>query len=203
MADPFTIAIQKLQEMGAFNFLFPFMLTTAIFYGLLRRSGIFIIKRKALTADGKEVGVETHGVNAIIALIAGFMVWAYPILAGVNIEQQLSMFFMQGTIVTLVLVVVLLLTSMFVPPDVAKQLEKLFEKGRVGVLLIVLLVIGLVILVSSGLINLIFGSIFSNINFSSDIVLTVVVLALLIVPFIFIFRSGGETTTGETKNEEG
>jgi len=196
VVDVFTIVIKKLQEMGAFNFLFPFMLTTAIFYGLLRKSKLFSVTKKEYRRDkgGKQMTEEVEvgsSVNAIIALVAGFMVWAYPILAGINIEQQLSMFFMQGTIVTLVLIVVLMFTSMFLPSNLPKQLQEQFLKGnKVGIILIGSVIVGVIILVTSGLMNLIVGPIFTKIDLGNDTVLTVVVLGLLILPLIFIFREG-------------
>ena len=212
MVDVFTIVIKKLQEMGAFNFLFPFMLTTAIFYGLLRKSKLFSVTKKEYKRDkgGKQITEEVEvgsSVNAIIALVAGFMVWAYPILSGVNIEQQLSMFFMQGTIATLVLIVVLMLTGMFLPPDLPKQLQDLFFKNNklgVGAILIIAAVVGIIILVTSGLLNLIVGPIFTKIDLGNDTVLTVVVLGLLILPLIFIFKEGKESTDEDkVKDNEG
>ena len=208
MVDIFTIVIQKLNSLGFFNFLLPFMLTTAIFYGLLRRSKIFSAKKMEKDKDGKPVEVEvSQGVNAIVALVAGFMVWAYPILQGVNVQSQLSAFFMQGTVVTLVFVVGLMILSMFVPPDLPKNLQEQFLKGgTLGIVLVVAIVIGVIIFVTSGLISMIVGPVFSGINLSNDTVLTVVVLGLLIIPMIFIFRGGegGAQPTeenGEKKKE--
>jgi len=205
VVDVFIIVIKKLQEMGAFNFLFPFMLTTAIFYGLLRKSKLFTIRKKEYRRDksGKQTEEEVEvgsSVNAVISLVAGFMVWAYPILAGINIEQQLSMFFMQGIIVTLVLIVVLILTSMFLPPDLPKQLQEQFLKGnKVGIILIGAVIVGVIILVTSGLLNLIVGPIFTKINLGNDTVLTIIVLGLLILPLIFIFKGGNIPTDEKEK----
>jgi len=207
VVDIFTIVIKKLQEMGAFNFLFPFMLTTAIFYGLLRKSKLFSITRKEHRKDksGKdfEMEVEVGGsVNAIIALVAGFMVWAYPILAGINIEQQLSAFFIQGMIVTLVFVVVLMLTGLFLPPDLPKQLQEQFLKGnKVGIILVGAAIVGIIILLTSGLLNLIIGPIFMKIDLANDTILSVVVLGLLILPLIFIFREGKKEDPSNKGNQ--
>jgi len=209
MVDIFTIVIKKLQEMGAFNFLFPFMLTTAIFYGLLRKSKLFSMTKTEYRRDSKtkqqiaEEVIVGGSVNAVIAIVAGFMVWAYPILSGINIEQQLSAFFMQGIIVTLVFIVVLMLTGLFLPPDLPKQLQEQFLKGnKVGIILVLAVIVGVIILVTSGLLNLVVGPIFMKINFANDTVLTVVVLGLLILPLIFIFREGkGETQKSENKEK--
>ena len=201
MADVFTIVIKKLQELGAFNFLFPFMLTTAIFYGLLRRSKIFMSMKKEYitinreTKEKREYEMEVgSAVNAVVAVIAGFMVWAYPILAGVNIEQQLSTFFLQGAVVTLIFVIALMILGMFLKPDISEQLHELiFKDGKLGLSAIIIIAIGVGVLVfvTSGLMGLITGPIVASIDLSNDTVLTDVVLGLLILPLIFIFREGG------------
>jgi len=201
VADVFTIVIKKLQELGAFNFLFPFMLTTAIFYGLLRRSKIFMSMKKEYitinreTKEKREYEMEVgSAVNAVVAVIAGFMVWAYPILAGVNIEQQLSTFFLQGAVVTLIFVIALMILGMFLKPDISEQLHELiFKDGKLGLSAIIIIAIGVGVLVfvTSGLMGLITGPIVASIDLSNDTVLTVVVLGLLILPLIFIFREGG------------
>jgi hypothetical protein len=202
VADVFTIVIKKLQELGAFNFLFPFMLTTAIFYGLLRRSKIFMTTKKEYvtvdreTKERKEYEVEVgSAVNAVVAVIAGFMVWAYPILSGVNIEQQLSTFFLQGAVVTLIFVIALMVLGMFLKPDISEQLHELiFKDGKLGLSAIIIIAIGVGVLVfvTSGLMGLITGPIVASIDLTNDTVLTIVVLGLLILPLIFIFRDAGK-----------
>lgn len=101
MPDVFRNVILKLNELGAFNFLFPFMLTSAIFYGLLRKSKLF----------GSDSD-RNVALNGVIALSAAFMVWAFPVINGVDIQAQLSTFFMQGMIVMLILMVGLMVTGM-------------------------------------------------------------------------------------------
>ena len=188
MPDIFIQTIQKFQEWGLFNFMFPYMLTSAIFYGLLRKSEIFGKPEKNVT------------VNGVVALIAAFMVWAYPILTGVDIETQLATFFTHGLIVTLVLMMGLMLMGMFMPPDLPEQFRKtIFEKGGpVGVVLVATIIIGVFVFVTSGLLNLIVGPVLVRIP--SDILLTIGMLILLIVPFIFILKGGGKPA--EEKKEE-
>lgn len=190
MVDAFTLVITKLADMGAFKFLFPFILTTTIFYGLLRKSKLFSVTRKQKNEKGEEKDVEVStGVNAIIAITAGFMVWAYPILQGIDFQQQMSAFFLQGTIVTLIFMVALLILSMFVPPDVTAQMHEMFKgNNKLMIFLIIAVVILVIVFITSGLINFIVGPVFEKINLS-DGLMTIVVLALLIVPMIFIFKS--------------
>lgn len=211
MPDVFTIVIKKLQELGAFNFLFPFMLTTAIFYGLLRRSKIFMMTKKEYvtidreTKEKKEYDVEVgSAVNAVVAVIAGFMVWAYPILTGVNVERHLSVFFMQGAIVTLIFVIALMILGMFMKPDLSEQLhEILFKDGKLGLsaILIISIGIGVLVFVTSGLMGLITGPVVARIDLNNDTVLTIVTLGLLILPLIFIFREGGRPVPSGNEGE--
>lgn len=185
MADLFTAVIERLRDIGAFTFLFPYMLTTAIFYGLLRKSQVF----------GK--AEENAAVNAVVAMIAGFMVWAYPIIAGVNIETQLAYFFTQGMIVTLVFIFALLIAGMFLPPDLPKVLsEGIFKGNKQLAVILIGLGFAFLIVITSGLWSSVFGP--ESINVSNDIFITIVVIIILIVPFLFIMWP----TKVEKKEEE-
>ncbi|MCD6371231.1 MAG: hypothetical protein J7L39_00745 [Candidatus Aenigmarchaeota archaeon] len=134
--------ITNMRALGFFQFLLPFMLTSAIFYGLLRRSKIF----------GKPE--ENVVVNAVISLAAAFLVWAYPILIGVNIETYLSQFFFAGTVAMLVIMVGIMAFGMFLEKGVGKLLEEKFKGGGLfGGLLFMGLLIGVAVFLSSGLLN--------------------------------------------------
>jgi len=181
MSSPLETVILNLQKIGAFQFLFPFMLTAAVFYGLLRRSQIF----------GKPE--ENIAVNAVVALVAAFMVWAYPILVGVNIEIMLSTFFFQGTIATLVVVIGLLIVSMFMPKGLGESLSEQF-KGKgvwIGVLIFGLL-IGFGVFFSSGAVQIFFPTgVFGGI--SEDVILSVaVVIGLFAVLAVIVFLTSKE-----------
>ena len=143
VANAFETVILKMRDLGMFQFLLPFMLTATIFYGLLRKSKIFGEEFRAIT------------VNAVVALVAAFMVWAAPIILGVNIETGLAAFFLQGMSATLILLVGLMMTSMFFPPDLAAELQKLegFKKHGVAVLVAAIITV-IAIVISSGMINI-------------------------------------------------
>jgi hypothetical protein len=132
----------NLNRMGFFAFL-PFLLTAAVFYGLLRRSKLFGEPEKNVI------------VNAVVALVAAFMVWAYPIISGTSIEEYqlfFSTFFLKGTIATLTIVIGLIIVGMFLPEKeglFGTLSEKL--KGRFGIGLLVFgLLIAAAVLISSG-----------------------------------------------------
>ncbi len=139
---PFDIMIRKWAELGLFKFLFPFMLSSAIFYGLLRKSKIF--------------GERAEVVNATVALMSSFMIWSYPIIVGVDVTEQLAAFFMQGFLIVLVVSVGLMGAGMFHP-----NLQDLFKDKypQVSLLFIVgLVVVGILLLNTSGLIDVFGGA---------------------------------------------
>src|SRR4030042_4615929 len=137
---PFDTAIRTLQEMGFFKFLLPFLLSAAIFYGLLRKTQLFGPPEK------------NTAVNATVALTASFFVWSMPVILGVDIETQLAAFFVQGMGVTLVAMMALLLGGMFLPPDLPKTISEKFKSGAwVSIIVIGALLLAFILLVSSGL----------------------------------------------------
>lgn len=179
--NPFDTAILKMHELGVFQFVMPFMLSSAIFYGLIRKSQIFGPPEKNVA------------VNAVVALVASFMVWAAPIIAGIDITTQLVSFFTQGMTATLVILVGLMIASMFFPPNLSEQLSKAFgEKGRVwGIIIVAALLVGGGVLFSSGLISVFFPE-GVRIALSSDIFITVAILLLLVITVLVIIVPGGK-----------
>jgi uncharacterized membrane protein YjfL (UPF0719 family) len=178
MVSPFEVVILKLRSMGAFQFLFPFMLTSAVFYGLLRKSQLFGPPEKNVA------------VNAVVALIAAFMVWAYPIIAGVSIEQQLTIFMFNGSIALLTVMVALMIVSMFFPPDLPARLGERLKGGRsAGALIIFGLIVGISILFSSGLVNVFIPP--GIFEIPSDVFLTIITLIILGAIIVVIIAPWG------------
>jgi hypothetical protein len=180
MADPFTNAILYLKTIGFFNFLLPFMLSAAIFYGLLRKSKIFGDPDKNIT------------INGVVSLVAAFMVWSYPIIAGVSVETELSKFFMQATSATLVIMIGLIITSMFTE-DLMKKLGETLGKTGYGGILVMGILIGVGILISSGLIGVFIPGGIGGTSFylSSDLVNIIVIMVLLVATIgVIIFATG-------------
>ncbi len=188
MASPFEIVITRLRDIGAFQFLFPFMITAAVFYGLIRKSQIF----------GKPE--ENVAVNAVVALTAAFMVWAYPILVGVDIEKQLSTFFFNASVSILTMVVGVMIAGIFFKPDLAGQLSEKFKTGKLfGIILLFGILVGGAVVFSSGLITVFLPqSLFTGPTaLPSDVILTVALLAVLAVILIAIiapFGGGGKSS---------
>jgi len=191
MADIFTPVIERLTELGFFKFMLPYILTSAVFYGLLRKSQVF----------GKPD--ENVAVNAVVALIASFLVWASPVILGIDIQTQLAAFFTQGIIVTLVFMIALLIAGMFLPPDLTGYLSKnLFQGNKAGAALVIGIVFAFIIFATSGLWKVILGpELFEQ---TSDVVVAVIVIILLAIPIIFITWGGAEKAAPEVeKSKEG
>ncbi|MDI6825802.1 MAG: hypothetical protein QMD36_01245 [Candidatus Aenigmarchaeota archaeon] len=174
MPDIFVAVIEKLRDIGAFNFLFPYILTSAIFYGLLRKSQVFGEPEKNVA------------VNGIVAIVAALMVLAYPILSGVSIEGLLPPFFAQALVVTLVFMVVLMIMGMFLPPDLPKILsEGLLKGNKAGAVLIVGVFFGFLILFLSGLGNVLLGpQVIATLP--EDTITIVAIILLIVVPILLI-----------------
>lgn len=171
METPFEIAILKMKELGFFKFLLPFMLTAAIIYGGLRKTQLFGPPEKNIA------------VNSVVAITISLFVWAAPIILGVDIEAHLAAFFIQGFSVTLIFMIALILAGMFFPPDLPKALSEKIKAGWFwSAIVIIAIIIGLTLLISSGLYKVIFPK--ASMKISSDIIYTIVgVMAVIGVIF--------------------
>jgi hypothetical protein len=189
MVDIFTPVIERLIELGFFKFMLPYMLTSAIFYGLLRKSQVFGEPDK------------NTAVNAVVALIASFMVWASPVILGIDIQTQLAAFFTQGIVVTLVFMIALMITGMFLPTDLTKHLaDNLFKGNKIGAILVVGVIFGFIIFATSGLWKVMLGP--ELLQQSSDTFVAIIVIILLVIPIIFITWGGGEKAALPKVEEE-
>ncbi len=174
MVSPLETVIINLNRMGFFAFL-PFLLTSAIFYGLLRRSKLFGEPEKNVV------------VNAIVALTAAFMVWAYPIITGTSIEeyqQFFANFFFKGTVATLVIIVGLIIAGMFFPEGAMPATLQDKLKGKLGIgLLIFGILIGFAVLISGGL-SPFFG--ISTETMNSDVIYSIIFLLIFFGIIAFV-----------------
>jgi uncharacterized membrane protein YjfL (UPF0719 family) len=173
MVSPIEITILKLKDLGAFQFLFPFILTSAVFYGLLRKSQLFGPPEKNVA------------VNGVVALVAAFMVWAYPILTGVNLETQLATFMFNGVIAILIVMLGLMVVGMFLPPDLPAKLGEKIGGRAVSGILIFGIIIGIAVFLSSGLISAFLPG-FGIGAISTDTLLAIAVLVILVATIIVL-----------------
>lgn len=175
VVDPFASTIIRLKDMGFFHLLL-YMLSTAVFYGLLRKSQIFGPPEKNVT------------VNATVAFVAAFMVLAVPILRGINIVDQFEIFFVQSLSAMLVLMVGVMLAGMVFPPDLPGELAKKFGAGHWAIFLVGGIIVGVFILVTSGMTSIFFpsGGVPGFPSISEEMIITIGTIVAFIVTIAVI-----------------
>ena len=195
MASALENVILRLEGIGFFEFVLPFLLTSAIFYGLLRKSQIFGDADKNIA------------INAIVSLTAGFMVWAYPIIAGVDVTETLATFFFQGALAMVGVILGIMIAGMFLPKDLPATIASHIKTGKgVGIIVAIGLIIALVVIITSGLVGLIIPG-FSGINIggvgagggvgfvggglNSEDILTIITVGIMGAVIIAITRGSG------------
>ncbi len=133
VANIFEPIIRRLIEVGFYEFLL-FLFSLAMFYALLKKS--------------KVLG-ESPLINAVIAFVGAFLVFGYPVIIGISLTMPLTTFFTQAVIWILLIFVGLLLASFFYK-DLPGMLAEQFKRRTT---LYEMLAVGLVLLVTSGLIS--------------------------------------------------
>lgn len=168
MVSPFEIITQKIAELGVFDFLLPFLITAAVFYGLLRKSNLF-----------------STAINATLSLSISLFIWGYLITAGsVALGAPLSKFFTQTTVVILLFLFTIVASAMFYP-DFNTALKKAFPEGQFVWVMFGILII--IFFVTSGL-----GSVTGiTALFGSPTGVVVLILFLLFIGVLIATLAGG------------
>jgi hypothetical protein len=182
--------ILRLRDLGFFEFLLPFMLSSAVFYGLLRRSQLFGTPERNVA------------VNAVVSLMVAFMVWAYPIIAGVSLEQGLSKFFVQGFIAMLVMTLGVSMIGVLFPEGLAKELNKKVGGGIYITIITISVLVFAGLLFTSGLSEVLFPSATLGLGTTIpwDVVLTIVIVIILgAIIFAISVAGGGKGPKEEEK----
>ena len=134
MATYVEIVTQQLMNVGFFDIII-FMLTSAIFYGLFKKS---------------ELLGKSNSLNAIVSISIGFLVLAFRVVTGVSIIQPIATFFTQWMILILALFIGVLVASLFYP-NLPKFLAERFTRKST---LSAMIAMGIALLVTSGLISI-------------------------------------------------
>jgi len=174
MANPFMTISERLLDLGFFNFFLPWLITTAMFYGMLKKSGMF----------------KSEGITAILSLSIGFFVWSYLSLGGMDLSKPLSTFFMQGSAIMLVVIIGVVASSVFYPDFTGVLKEHFSSRNMVWV--IIALFFGLFF--TSGLSGILAGQPTPSGTAKHDVALLVnIIVILLILTLILVgsTRAGG------------
>ena len=176
MANIFQIAVERLVDLGFYNFLLPFILFTTVLYAVLRKT--------QMLGDSPII----HG---IVSVTAGLFVFGTPVILGADLSGGLTAFLTQGVIMILVVVVGLLIGSFFVP-NLTEKLPEIFQKGG-PVAWIVWATVGLA--AAFGLFSFVQKPIqkaLSLANIPGELITITVVLAIIFIVFMIVAMAGGK-----------
>jgi hypothetical protein len=139
MADLFQPIIQKLIDLGFYNFFFPFIVSAALFFGLLKKSKIL----------GDSVLI-----NGVISLSLAFLIMGFPVIFGQPgfFALPMASYFSQITVIFLMFLVAFIGAGFFYP-DMTKWLAEVFHHRTMWIIMIA---IAFGLLFTSGLINVLF-----------------------------------------------
>jgi len=177
--NPFELVAEKLIDLGFYDFLFPFIITAAIFYGLLRKTKIL---------------GESVTINGVLAICIAFMLFGFPKLVGVALGTPLSTFFTQATVWILMIGMGVLIAGLFYP-DLTKALTEMFTRRTA---LYTMIVVGIVLIITSGMLTILIGGLPSGdsegaggVGGSSDVIIIIVALIIFIILIIVASAIGG------------
>lgn len=179
MAEPLPHLISILKQQGVFEIYLPFLLTFAIFYGLLRKMNLF--------------GSDATA-NKIVALISGVAaayVMIFSPVAG-PISQFFAKFFTQASVTLVVLLVLAMITAMFLWSPFMKPDQKWDLKNYLPFAILVGFLLVIAMFVSSGGIDL-FGRIIPpGINISGEDLALIFLVLITIGIIVFLVRGESE-----------
>jgi len=177
MVSPFELVATKLGETGFYVFFVPWAVTTAILWGLLKKSQMF-----------------SDSVNAIISISLSFLVWAYLIgPSSVAIADAAAVFMMQAGVLLAIFIFALIGSSMFYPEMTKFLIENFTSRSMFFIILALLFTL----FFTSGLYNVLAGpeSEEEPPEAESDVNAMIVIVAVLIITMGILAasaRMGGE-----------
>ncbi|MCX8179654.1 MAG: hypothetical protein N3E38_02910 [Candidatus Aenigmarchaeota archaeon] len=170
--------IKALQSQGVFEIYLPFLLTFALFYGLLRRIGLF----------GKDQSDKTSNkISAVVAFVAAMYVTIFS-PAAIPISKFFATFFTQSSIAIVVIMVsIMLITMFFSLPFLDPTQRGRFTSNFLTYLFFAGLLIAIAMFISSGGVQL-FTSILppgtrisgEDIGLIALVIITILVIALIV-----------------------
>ena len=174
--------IKILKTQGVYEVYLPFLLTFAIFYGLLRRMGLFKL--------GDSNDNTGNKISAIIAFVAAMYITIFS-PAAIPISSFFATFFTQSSIALIMLMVFAMVVSMFIwSPFFSDKKQIGIGKDLVPIILVVggLVVVGMFI--SSGGVKLFSSMLPPGVNISGEDVALVILILATIITIGLITREG-------------
>lgn len=161
MADPFTILIQNLNELGFYDFVLPFLFVFAIVYGLLAKLGLF--------------GGANNRVSALIGLVAAFFAVGYY---GPPMAAFFTSLFGGATIVLAGILIVVLFAAMTGVP--LSGLMGVHEKKGLAIALLVLVVLGVIVFMTAT------GTIVTGVELNEQAIAAIFIVIVIVIAMLFV-----------------
>lgn len=176
MANIFQIAVERLIEVGFYNFLLPFILFATVLYAVLRKTQIL---------------GESPLIHGIVSVIVGLFVFGAPVIVGADISGGLTAFLTQGAIGILVVLVGFLIASFFYP-NITEKIGEIFKAPGPGAWIVWAVVgfaatFGLFTLVGQPLQQAI-----AEVDIPSELITITIVLAIIFIVFLIVAIAGGK-----------
>ncbi len=176
--------IEVLKQQGIFEVYLPFLLTFAIFYGLLKKLNIF-----GATSDttGKPLDTTGNKIAALVALIAAAYVTIFS-PAAIPISQFFSSFFAQASVTMVTLLVLIMILGILIGPFYSTEDTKNLWGNIISIGLPIALLVVLAIFFTSGG-DKVFAKFAPSIGFTPED-LTLLVLIIITIVIIVIVVGG-------------
>jgi len=169
--------IKALQTQGVFEIYLPFLLTFAIFYGLLRKIGIF----KVISSQQGQEDSTANKISAVIAFVAAMYITIFS-PAAIPISKFFANFFTQSSVAIVVLMITIMMLAMFFSLPFLGSKKYEFEVNVIHWLVIGALLVVIGMFVSSGGVQLFANVLPPNMYISSeDLALIILVIVTIII----------------------
>jgi len=182
MPNYFEIFASKLDELGVFTYLLPFILISAMTYAL---------KSKILS--------DSPFINGVVSLSMTFMVvFGFPIATGFSIAPPLSTFFMQVSVFMLVFIIGTMIASIFYP-NMSEWLPTVFKSRG---MLMNLLGVSIALFVTSGLVGVFTTGLGAGGGETPSAPRDVILIASGLVIFIVVILIATQVASGRARGHE-
>jgi hypothetical protein len=174
MVSPFEAIAQRLGDLGFYNFLLPWLITSALIWGLLKRAKLF--------------GDDAVVINSVLSISVSFFIWGFIIFTGGEVGGPLSSFLSQMIFIGIAFLLIVLVGNLLVPGFN----EKITEALPTSSVLWIVLTIVVIVLLGTGLINI--GRIFYDLIATAGNVpggdVGILIIAVLFLVVILIMIAG-------------
>ena len=176
MTNIFQIAVERLVDLGVYNFLLPFILFATVIYAVLRKTKIL---------------GESPVINGIISITVALFIFGMPVIIGINITAELTAFLTQAAIIIVVIMVGMLIASFFYP-NIMEKLPDIFKGGGPTTFIIwgaaaIAGFFGLFKIFGANI-----GQALTPLKIPRDLLILTIVIGIIFVVFLVVAMSGGK-----------